>query len=133
MSLENAKRYYEVIDDAETDPSDLSDLYAPEAVLRSPREGVFRGRDGVTEFYRRNESFFAAGAHHMTDFHVDGDTVVCEGTVSGETTAGRRYDGVGLADVFEFHDGLITAHRIYLDYSAIYRELPADEDVPTFR
>lgn len=132
MSVDRAREYYTTIDSPDSDPADLAAMYIEDAVLKSPREGTFRGRDGVREFYELNEEFFAAGAHDMTDFYTDGDVVVCEGTVEGKTTAGREYEGVGLVDVMEFNENDdIAVHRVYLDYSAILSELP--EDVPDYR
>jgi ketosteroid isomerase-like protein len=130
VSSELAKRYYETIDDPASTPADLASLYASDATLRSPREGRFEGRSGVERFYELNGEFFAAGAHDMARFHEDGNVVVAEGTVSGETAAGREYEGIGLADVFEFEDGEIVSHRVYMDYSGIYSELP--DEVPDF-
>jgi ketosteroid isomerase-like protein len=134
MSVETAKEYFARSDDPEGTVEDVVELFAEDAVLKSPREGTFRGRDEVREFYELNAEFFAAGAHHMDRFHVDGDTVVCEGWIEGRTAAGRSYEGVGLVDVMEFNDAdEIAALRVYLDYSAILSALPADEDVPDFR
>lgn len=130
MSIDSAKEYYSVIDDPNSSPGALVRMYTDNAVLKSPREGTFTGRDGVEEFYELNREFFAEGAHDMTEFYKDGNTVICEGTIEGKTTAGREYEGVGLVDVMEFDDDDIAAHRIYLDYSAILSELP--EDVPSF-
>jgi ketosteroid isomerase-like protein len=132
MSVETARAYFERSDDPEATVGDVVDLFADDAVLKSPREGTFRGREGVREFYERNAEFFAEGAHNMTRFYEDGDTVVCEGTIEGKTSAGREYEGVGLVDVMEFTDGDdIASLRVYLDYSGILSELP--EDVPDFR
>lgn len=132
MSVETARAYFERSDDPDATIDDVVDLFADDAVLVSPREGTFRGRDGIREFFERNAAFFAEGAHHMTAFYEDGDTVVCEGTIEGRTAAGREYEGIGLVDVMEF-DGNddVVALRIYLDYSGILSELP--EDVPSFR
>jgi ketosteroid isomerase-like protein len=130
VSSERAKQYYEIIDDPDSTPADLASLYAPDATLLSPREGRFEGRSGVERFYELNGEFFAAGTHTMENFHEDGNIVVAEGTVSGETAAGRGYEGVGLADIFEFEDGEIVSHRVYMDYSGIYSKLP--EEVPSF-
>lgn len=133
MSVERAREYYDIIDSPESTPADLAAMYSEDAVLKSPREGTFHGRDGVEEFYGLNEEFFAAGSHHMVNFYVDGNTVVCEGTVEGETTAGRGFDRIGLADIFDFdNEEQIMSHRIYLDYSGILSELPDDEEVPSF-
>ncbi|PSQ40194.1 hypothetical protein BRD13_00300, partial [Halobacteriales archaeon SW_5_70_135] len=77
MSVETAKRYFELSDDPDAGPEEIAALYAEDATLRSPREGVFHGRDGVREFFELNADFFVAGAHHIDHYHVDGDTVVC--------------------------------------------------------
>ncbi len=133
MKVETAQRYFEVADDPDSGPADIAALFAEDAVLKSPREGIFRGRDEVQAFFELNAEFFAAGSHHMDHYHVDGDTVVCEGWIQGKTSAGRRYEGVGLADIMEIRDGEIQELRVYLDYSAILSELPDDDEVPDFR
>lgn len=133
MSVETARAYFERSDDPDATIGDVVALFADDATLKSPREGVFHGRDGVTEFFERNAAFFSEGAHHMTDYHEAGDdVVVCEGTIEGRTTAGRAYEGIGLVDVMEFtEDDEIAELRVYLDYSGILSELP--EEVPDFR
>lgn len=132
MSERAAKTYYQTIDNPKMTPNDLAGLYSDDALLLSPREGAFRGRDQIEEFYELNVEFFSEGTHHMTDFYVDGASVVCEGTVDGETTAGRSYEGIGLVDVMKFNDDdEITNHRVYLDYSGIYSQLP--DKVPSYR
>lgn len=132
MSVDTAREYFRVSDAPDTGPADIAALFAEDAVLKSPREGIFRGRDEVEQFYELNAEFFAAGAHHIDDYWVDGDVVVCEGWIEGETTAGRSYEGVGLADIMEFNDDdEIQELRVYLDYSGILSELP--ESVPDFR
>lgn len=133
MSVETAKEYFRRSDDPNATVADVAELFTDDAVLKSPREGIFRGRDEVREFYQLNAEFFAEGAHNIEHYYVDGDTVVCEGTIEGKTTAGRSYEGVGLVDVMEFDGDEISELRVYLDYSAILSELPADEDVPDFR
>jgi ketosteroid isomerase-like protein len=133
MSVETAREYFRRADDPDATVDDVVDLFADDAVLTSPREGTFHGRDGVREFFELNAAFFAEGAHHVTEFYVDGDTVVCEGWIEGRTTAGRSYEGVGLVDVMEFDGDEIAALRVYLDYSGILSELPDDEAVPDFR
>lgn len=132
MSVETAKAYFERSDDSEATVEDVVDLFADDAVLKSPREGTFRGRDEVREFYQLNAEFFAEGAHDMTEYYEHDGTVVCEGTIEGRTAAGREYEGVGLVDIMEFNDDdEIEALRVYLDYSGILSELP--EEVPDFR
>lgn len=131
MSIETAKAYFERSDDPDATVEDVVDLFADDAVLKSPREGTFRGREEIELFYDLNKEFFAEGAHNMAEFYRDGDTVICEGTIEGTTTAGREYDGIGLVDVMEFDsDEDIAALRVYLDYSGILSELP--NEVPSF-
>lgn len=133
MSVSTAKAYFDRSDDPEATLDDVVDLFAEDAVLKSPREGIFRGKDAVREFFELNGEYFAEGAHHMDRFYVDGDTVVCEGTIEGRTSAGRSYEGVGLVDVMDFDGEKIRELRVYLDYSGIRSELPDDADVPDFR
>ncbi len=133
MSTEIAQEYFRRSDDPDATVDDVVELFAEDAVLKSPREGTFRGRDEVREFFELNAEFFAKGAHHITEFYVNEETVVCEGWIEGRTTAGRSYDGVGLVDVMEFDGDDIAALRVYLDYSGILSELPADEDIPSYR
>lgn len=131
MSVEVAKSYFRIADDPDGTADDLADLYAEDAVLLSPREGVFRGRDEIREFFRLNGEFFDEGGHDLRNYFTDGDTVICEGTITGTTSAGRSYEGVGFVDVVEFEDDEIIEFRIYLDYSGLYTELP--DDVPDYR
>lgn len=132
MSIETAKEYFTVSDNADSTAKDIAALFAEDAVLKSPREGIFRGHNEVLKFYRLNEEFFAEGAHNIEQYYEDGGVVVCEGTIRGRTTAGREYEGIGLVDVMEFGENDdIMELRVYLDYSGILRELP--EDVPSFR
>jgi len=113
MSVETARAYFERSDDPEATIEDVVDLFADDAVLKSPREGTFRGREAVREFYKLNAEFFTEGAHNIMEYYEDGDTVVCEGTIEGRTTAGREYEGVGLVDVMDFDtDDQITALRV---------------------
>lgn len=130
MSVEVAKEYFARSDDPDATPADIAALFAEDATLKSPREGIFHGRDEVQRFYELNAEFFAEGAHHMTDFYTDGNTVVCEGTIEGKTTAGRSYQGIGLVDVMDFENDEIQELRVYLDYSGILGELP--DEVPSF-
>ena len=131
MSVETARKYFEVSDSEDHNARDLTELFAEDAVLKSPREGVFRDREGVLEFFRMNEQFFAEGEHRIDCYYEDDDAIICEGTIRGRTTAGREYEHVGLVDVMEFNDeDKIRELRVYLDYSAILSELP--EETPDF-
>jgi len=132
MSIETAKEYFERSDDPDASVEDVAGLFASDAVLKSPREGVFRGIEGIEEFFQLNEEFFADGAHNMERYYEDGKIVICEGTIEGRTTSGREYEGIGLVDVMEFNDSdEIAVLKVYLDYSGILSELP--DEVPSFR
>lgn len=132
MSVEIAKRYFELMDSADAGTDEVMELYAEDPVVHSSRAGVVRGRAAIRQFYEDNSEFFTGGQHHMTNFHQDGNTVVCEGYLDGETRVGREANGVPLCDVMEFDDdGKIVAFRAYLDYRGYVDEVPAE--VPNVR
>jgi len=121
------------MDNPDAGTEDILELYADSAIVKSPRKGFIEGEDEIREFYEANSEFFVGGEHVMEAFHEDGDTVVCEGLLDGETAAGREFEGIGLVDVMQFNDeGLIEEFRPYLDYSAILSDLPKNDEVPNF-
>lgn len=132
MSVEVAKRYFELMDSADAGTDDVLELYGDDPVVHSSRAGVLRGLVDIRQFYEDNSEFFTGGEHHMQAFHQDGNTVVCEGYLDGETAVGREANGVPLCDVMEFNDDdEIVAFRAYLDYRGYVDDLP--EDVPNVR
>ncbi len=131
MSVETAKRYFELMDSAEVGTDEVMELYHDDPVLHSSRKGVVRGKEAIREFYEANSEFFTGGAHRMQNFYQDGDTVVCEGLLDGSTVEGREFESVGLTDIMTFEDGKIKEFRAYMDYSAVLTEIP--EDPPAFR
>lgn len=131
MSVETAKRYFELMDDPDAPLDSIMDLYADDAVLHSSRKGVIRGKADIREFYEANAEFFTGGAHRMQNFYQDGTTVVCEGLLDGSTVEGREFEAVGLTDIMTFEDGEIVRFRAYLDYAPILTEIP--DDPPAFR
>lgn len=132
MSVETAKRYFELMDSADAGVDEVMELYGPDPVVHSSRAGVIRGRAAIRQFYEDNADFFTGGAHDMRHFHEAGNTVVCEGYLDGETSVGRSADGVPLCDVMAFdEDDQLVAFRAYLDYRGYVGELP--EDVPNVR
>lgn len=134
MSVETAKRYFELMDSADAGTDEVLDLYTENATVKSPRKGTIEGKDDIRSFYEANSEFFTGGEHVMEAFHQDDNAVVCEGTLDGSTVEGREFKGVGLVDIIRFDDNdKIEEFRAYLDYSAILSEVPADEDVPSFR
>lgn len=134
MNVETAKQYFKLMDSPETGTDDVLELYTENAVVKSPRKGIIEGKDKIRDFYEANSEFFVGGEHVMQAFHEDGNTVVCEGLLNGETAAGREFEGIGLVDIMQFDDnGQIEQFRAYLDYSAILSELPDDDEVPSLR
>ncbi|WP_433632924.1 nuclear transport factor 2 family protein [Halomicrococcus sp. NG-SE-24] len=129
MSVEIAKQYFELMDSADTGTDDVLELYADGAVVHSSRKGVIQGKENIRAFYEANADFFTGGEHEMKEFHEAGNTVICEGYLDGETSAGRSAEGVPLCDVMEFNeDDELVAFRAYLDYSGFIGEVP--EEVP---
>lgn len=132
MSVEVARQYFERSDSPDATVDDLLSLFATDAVAIEPHVGLYRDHDGIRQFFEVLGEIFAEGVHDIERYHVDGATVVCEGTISGTTVAGRSYDGVGVAEIMDFNENDdIEALRVYVDYSAILSELP--EDVPDYR
>ena len=132
MSVDVARRYFELMDSSEAGTDDVMELYGEDPVVHSARAGVVRGREAIRRFYEDNGDFFTGGQHHMEAFHSDGNVVVCEGYLDGETAVGRSAEGVPLCDVMEFtDDDEIVAFRAYLDYRGFVDEVP--ESVPNVR
>ena len=69
MSVEIAKRYFELMDSADAGTDDVLELYGDNPVVHSSRAGVIRGLDDIRQFYEDNSEFFTGGKHHMTSFH----------------------------------------------------------------
>ena len=125
MSVEVAKRYFELMDSADAGTDDVMELYGDNPVLHSSREGVVRGKENIRAFYEANSEFFTGGEHAIKHFHEAGNTVICEGYLDGETSVGRSAQGVPLCDVMEFNDDdELVAFRAYLDYRGFVDEVP---------
>lgn len=133
MTVERAREYFRRSDAPDETVEDVIEMFADDAVCLDPYVGRFEGRDGIRNFFDRLGEVFEDNVHEMENYYVDGDTVLCEGTITGETTDGRNYEGVGVVEVMEFDDEQIQTLRVYLDYSGIRSELPADEAVPDYR
>jgi len=132
VSVDQAKRYFELMDSADAGTDEVMHLYGEDPVVHSSRAGVLKGREAIKQFYEDNAEFFTGGAHEMEHFHEAGDTVVCEGYLDGETRVGRSADGVPLCDVIEFNEAdEIVAFRAYLDYRGFVEDVP--DAVPNVR
>lgn len=132
MSVEVAKRYFELADSPAATLDDLLELFAPDAVVIEPHVGRYEGHDGIRDFFAELGDIFSEGVHEIEQYHQDGNTVVCEGTITGETVVGNSYAGVGVSEIMEFDDtDRIQSFRVYVDYSGILSELP--DSVPDYR
>ena len=102
---------------------DVLDLFAADAQVYFPKWGVATGTDEIGQLFGDLGSIVNMLAHDYAYFNyiVDGDTVVVEGTSSGETSEGVEWQpddtpgGGRWCDVFEIRDGEIQRLFIYLD------------------
>lgn len=132
MSLKVAKAYFERADSPESTVDDLLELFARDAIVIEPHVGSYRGHDGIQDFFQALGEIFAEGDHDIERYHEVDNTIICEGSITGETVTGRRYEGVGVAEIMDFDDNdRISAFRVYVDYSAILDDIPSD--VPDYR
>ncbi|QLG28201.1 nuclear transport factor 2 family protein [Halorarum halophilum] len=99
------------------------DLFAADARVFYPKWGVATGTDEIGELFGDVGGTVTSMAHDYEYFNyvVDGDTVVVEGTSSGETADGVEWHPDGepgggrWCDVFEVREGAIRRLFIYLD------------------
>jgi ketosteroid isomerase-like protein len=102
---------------------DFMGLFAEDARVFYPKWGVATGHDEIGEMFGDVGSLVSAMNHDYEYFNyvVDGDTVVVEGTSTGETADGIEWrpdgepGGGRWCDVFEVRDGEIKRLFIYLD------------------
>lgn len=102
---------------------ELLDLFAEDARVFFPKWGVAYGHDEIGEMFGDLGKIVNGLSHDYEYFNyvTDGDTVVVEGTSTGEAADGTgwRPDGTPGAgrwcDVFEVRDGKIQRLFIYLD------------------
>lgn len=133
MSVERAKEYFRRSDAPDTTVNDLLVMFADDAVCLDPYVGSYQGIDEIRTFFEDLSEVFVDSVHEIRNYHVDGETVVCEGTLAGKTSASRTFSGVGLVEVMEFNGEDIQALRVYLDYSGIRSNLPDDDEIPDYR
>ena len=102
---------------------EIMDLFAENAQVYFPKWGVATGTDEIGQLFSDLGSIVNALSHDYAYFNyvVDGDTVVVEGTSTGETSEGVEWraddtpGGGRWCDVFEIRDGEIQRLFIYLD------------------
>src|ERR1700679_3175908 len=103
------------------DAKDFTELLTPDAQFRFGNAPMITGREAI---HAAVAAFFAAIAssrHRLLGTWSGAGTAVCEGEVTY-----TRHDGsvvsVPFANVFELRDGGISAYRIYIDNSSLFRE-----------
>lgn len=102
---------------------DLLELFAEDARVFYPKWGIATGRDEIGEMFGDVGELVTSMSHNYETFNyvIDGDTVVVEGTSTGETAEGTEWRPDGTpgggrwCDVFEVRDGEIQRLFIYLD------------------
>lgn len=111
---------------------DFMELFAEDARVFYPKWGVATGHDEIGQMFGDVATGVTSMSHDYEYFNyvVDGDTVVVEGTSTGETADGVEWRPDGTpgggrwCDVFEVRDGKIQRLFIYLDpdYAGADRE-----------
>ena len=102
---------------------DFLGLFDERAEVFYPKWGVASGVDEIEQLFADVGSTVTRMSHDYEYFNyaVDGDTVVVEGTSTGETADGVEWRPDGTpgggrwCDVFEVHDDAIRRLFIYLD------------------
>lgn len=102
---------------------DFMHLFADDARVYYPKWGVATGHEEIGEMFGDVGGLVSAMSHDYEYFNyvLDGDTVVVEGTSTGETADGVEWrpdgspGGGRWCDVFEVRDGEIQRLFIYLD------------------
>ena len=141
-----AREVMDRLTDALTTHPDLkviAELYAEDAVARTPDEGEIRGRDNIVEYWRQmTEAVPDARFESLHSYEV-GDTAIDEGVYHGRNTGpihlpdggtmpatGKeiRIRGVDIATV---KDGRITDYRLYFDEMDFLGQLGLLPDEPS--
>ncbi|MEY7851655.1 nuclear transport factor 2 family protein [Natrarchaeobius sp. A-rgal3] len=114
-----ALEYFKKLDAGEA----FFDLFAEDAQVYFPKWGVATGIEEIEEMFADVAETANAMSHDYATFNyvVDDETVVVEGTSTGEAADGTEWRPDGTpgggrwCDVFEIRDGKIHRLFIYLD------------------
>ena len=93
----------------------------PDGSFRFGSAPAVQGRDAIRDAVA---GFFSsiAGCRHALDKTIrDGNTIICEGTVTYLRLDDREVS-VPFTDVFELDGDLIDKYKIYIDISPLYQE-----------
>jgi ketosteroid isomerase-like protein len=102
-------------------------LYAPDAVVETPDQGVLRGRDAIAAYVGELMAAFPDASYEAVHEHESGDVAIDEGFMVGTHTGplagpdGEEIAPTGKSvrlracDVATVRDGLVTEWRLYFD------------------
>lgn len=140
-----AREVMDRLTDALTTHPDLkviAELYAEDAVARTPDEGEIRGRDNIVEYWRQMTEAVPEATYETLHAYEAGDTAIDEGVFSGRNTgpiqlptgetlpATRKEVRIRGVDIATVKDGRIVDYRLYFDEMEFLGQLgllPADE------
>ncbi|WP_329441551.1 nuclear transport factor 2 family protein [Streptomyces canus] len=125
-----AREVMDRLTDALTTHPDLkviAELYAEDAVARTPDEGEIRGRDNIVEYWRQMTEAVPEATFETLHAYEAGDTAIDEGFFSGRNTgpiqlptgetlpATQKEVRIRGVDIATVKDGRIVDYRLYFD------------------
>ena len=125
-----AREVMDRLTDALTTHPDLkviAELYAEDAVARTPDEGEIRGRDNIVEYWRQMTEAVPEATFESLHAYEAGDTAIDEGFFSGRNTgpiqlptgetlpATQKQVRIRGVDIATVKDGRIVDYRLYFD------------------
>ncbi|MFG2728978.1 ester cyclase [Streptomyces canus] len=140
-----AREVMDRLTDALTTHPDLkviAELYAEDAVARTPDEGEIRGRDNIVEYWRQMTEAVPEATFETLHAYEAGDTAIDEGFFSGRNTgpiqlptgetlpATQKEVRIRGVDIATVKDGRIVDYRLYFDEMEFLGQLgllPDDE------
>jgi ketosteroid isomerase-like protein len=140
-----AREVMDRLTDALTTHPDLkviAELYAEDAVARTPDEGEIHGRDDIVEYWRQMTEAVPEATFESLHAYEAGDTAIDEGFFSGRNTgpiqlptgetlpATQKEVRIRGVDIATVKDGRIVDYRLYFDEMEFLGQLgllPADE------
>jgi ketosteroid isomerase-like protein len=120
----------------------IAELYAEDAVARTPDEGEIRGRDNIVEYWRQMTEAVPEATFESLHAYEAGDTAIDEGFFSGRNTgpiqlptgetlpATQKEVRIRGVDIATVKDGRIVDYRLYFDEMEFLGQLgllPDDE------
>ncbi|MCX5255319.1 ester cyclase [Streptomyces canus] len=140
-----AREVMDRLTDALTTHPDLkviAELYAEDAVARTPDEGEIRGRDNIVAYWRQMTEAVPEATFESLHAYEAGDTAIDEGFFSGRNTgpiqlptgetlpATQKQVRIRGVDIATVKDGRIVDYRLYFDEMEFLGQLgllPDDE------